>query len=534
MCGIAVAIDWENADAAVRTMLRGILHRGDVTDPIVSPLARTAMGTRRLRIVDADHAIQPQTSFDGRILVSFNGEIYNHNELRRALEAAGIRFNTSSDTEVIASALLYWGVGALQRFIGMFAFVAIDTASGEFLAARDPLGVKPLYFIRDGASHLFCSEIKPLLAASETGDVILLPPGFMISQAVYSPYRSSLQTVASPHPSGNTAQLDDMLREAVRIRLPPDLPVASLFSGGIDSTLVTHYARQFDPEIPGYFLGGSDSPDYEYAARYAEDTKLDFRQVAFAADRDKAIGFAEDVVSCCEAFEPEIIRSAICSYVLSQKIHEDGFRVALCGEGADELFCGYLPLELVFAEGSALGNPVRGQCLSHMNRTNLQRVDRCSMRWQLEMRVPFLDPSIVVYALGLDASALVHNFDDVPRGKMPLRELYDLYSGQLPATIRDRAKIPFNQGAGLDRSQNDSPWYRHAEETISDREFADGKKRFAEFSLKTKEEFRYLDILSRGIDVFRVPHLKVRTHLVFPTISRMDQLQEFLVARPQL
>ena len=529
MCGIAIAIDWENAEAVVRSMLGGIMHRGDVTDPVICPSSRTAMGTRRLRIVDADHAMQPQASYDGRLLVSFNGEIYNHDFIRRELEIMGIGFKTRSDTEVLASALQVWGVGALQRFIGMFAFVAVDVATGSFMAARDPLGIKPLYFIESDTGFIFCSEIRPLLAATETGQVMLVPPGFVVAKGVCTAYPSRLGVLSAPDPRGDRIELDRLMEEAVRVRLPPDLPVASLFSGGIDSTLVTHYARKFDDRIPGYFLGSPRAPDYEFAARYADKTNLDFRLVPFTADDDDNFASMGDVVASTEAFEPEVIRGAICNHVLARKVHADGFRVALCGEGADELFCGYLPLELVFAEGNALGNPVRGQCISHMNRTNLQRVDRCSMQFQLETRVPFLDPSLVVYALGLDASALVKEFDGIPRGKMPLRELYDLYPGQLPTEVRDRTKIPFNVGAGLDKSDRDSPWFHKAEEAISDGDFADGRKKYREFSLSTKEELMYLDILSQSMDVFRVNHLKVRTYLLYPDIKRMDQISDSII-----
>src|SRR5690242_10433022 len=133
MCGIAVAINWENAEPTVRRLIEGILHRGDITDPLVSPAKNTAMCTRRLRIVDARHGTQPQASFDERLLVSFNGEIYNHAELRREMESLGVPFRTESDTEVLANALQVWGAQALKRLVGMYAFVAIDTATGEFL-----------------------------------------------------------------------------------------------------------------------------------------------------------------------------------------------------------------------------------------------------------------------------------------------------------------------------------------------------------------------------------------------------------------
>ena len=130
MCGIAVAIGWPDADVTVQTLLQGILHRGDVTDPVASLRKDMAMGTRRLRIVDAARATQPQLSFDRRIAVAFNGEIYNHCEIRHELSGLGASFTTESDTEVLANALQWWGPRALERLVGMYAFVAVDVVSG--------------------------------------------------------------------------------------------------------------------------------------------------------------------------------------------------------------------------------------------------------------------------------------------------------------------------------------------------------------------------------------------------------------------
>ena len=133
-----------------------------------------------------------------------------------------------------------------------------------------------------------------------------------------------------------------------------------------------------------------------------------------------------------ETFEPAVIRPSLYTYLLSERIHQDGFRVALCGEGADELFAGYEPLEYAFMQSNGLGRYVQKQCLSMMHRANLQRVDRCSMRFQLEIREPFLDQTVVGYASELDKSALVKQTGEAPVGKAPLRALYDLY----PASCR--------------------------------------------------------------------------------------------------
>jgi asparagine synthase (glutamine-hydrolysing) len=528
MCGIAIALGWEDAAATVRSLIGDILHRGDVTDPVFSPSPTLAMGTRRLRIVDGGHAVQPQLSFDDRIAVSFNGEIYNHDALRAELEALGVRFRTRSDTEVLANALGVWGAQALQRLNGMFAFVAVDLASGEFLAARDRLGVKPLYVIQSGASFVFCSEIRPLLATVETGDVLLLPPGHLLTRDRCLQYKAMTADPNAPKRTHDPRALDVLLASAVHSRLPPGLPVAAMFSGGIDSTLVVHYARQLRPRMPGYFLGGESAPDYPYAARYADASGLDLRHVPLDATTP-TLALIDQMVETVETFEPSVLRDSLCTSLISAQMHRDGYRVALCGEGADELFAGYVPLELAFADGETSGAFVRDQCLGSMHRTNLQRLDRTAMRQQLEAREPFLDAGVVDYALGLSAQDHVRHVNGQAQGKAALRSLYDLYPGQLPLDIRDRCKLPLNEGAGLDAAPNDSPWISFADEIVSDAALLDGKARYPAFDLRTKEELLYLDRLAMTLDVSRVPHLTSRTRLHFPTVKNMERLSSYMM-----
>jgi asparagine synthase (glutamine-hydrolysing) len=533
MCGIAVAIDWEGAEAAVRVLVGGIEHRGDVTDPLISPRPNTAMATRRLRIVDGTHAAQPQASFDGRLLVSFNGEIYNHAELRRELEAEGIAFRTVSDGEVLASGLRHWGRRLLRRINGMYAFVALDVETGNFLATRDPMGVKPLYLMQAGEGFLFCSEIRPLLAAIETEDVLLLPPGHLLTRTEIVPFESRIGEAAKTIVSHDPRTLDRLLAAAVEARLPPGLPLATTFSGGIDSTLVTHYARQVRPETPGYFLGDATAPDYDYAARYADKTGLDLRQVSFDEGGAGPLARLGEVVAALESFEPGEVRNGICGYLLARRLHADGFRVILTGEGADELFAGYAPLALAFADGDEAGAFTRDQTIGMMHRTCLQRLDRTSMRFEVEAREPFLDPALIAYALTLHGTELVDRVGGSRRGKLPLRELWALYPDQLPDSIRDRRKTAMNEGTGFDQSPTRSPWISLAEETYGDAAFADGQRRYAAFDLRSKEELLYLEKLAESLDVWRVPHLRARTRLIFPALKNVGgtaaELDDYLV-----
>jgi len=513
MCGIAVAINWDGAEAVVGRLIAGMLHRGDVTDPLVGVGNNVAMCTRRLRIVDAARGKQPQASFDDRFLVSFNGEIYNHGALRQELEALGVSFRTECDTEVIANVIRAWGISGIKRLSGMYAFVAFDTATGEFLAARDPFGVKPIYLtVSPNKGVLFCSEIRPLLEATEGNEVLFLPPGHILTHNFCG--RPPNQPSSNASITASPQELDRILSEAVRVRVPSDLPVATLFSGGIDSTLVTHYARRLYPDIPGYIAVGSNAPDLIYAKRYADDTGLDLREVSVEPHDAKTLCLIETVVDAVEAFEPAVIRPSLHTYLVSQRIHQDGFRVALCGEGADELFAGYLPLEYAFTMPNGLGRYVQTQCLSMMHRANLQRVDRCSMQFQLEIREPFLDQSVVVYAHKLDKSALTTRSNDGPIGKAPLRTLYDLYPSELPALIRNRQKMPFHEGAVGDVEE--SGWIDLFEAALSDHDLHDGQREFADFKIATKEELFYLRILAAKMDVKRIPHLRDRLRLDIP------------------
>jgi asparagine synthase (glutamine-hydrolysing) len=191
------------------------------------------------------------------------------------------------------------------------------------------------------------------------------------------------------------------------------------------------------------------------------------------------------------------------------------------------LFCGYPPLEVAFTDNDPNARAIRDECLGLMHRVSLQRVDRCAMRHQVEMREPYLDPAVANYALGLAPAALVREVGGLPTGKLPLREVYDLYPDTLPASIRDRGKVPFGEGAGLDVTPQDSAWKRRFEAAISDAEFRDGQRQFAAFNVQTKEELYYLRSLARRIDVTRVPHLTDRAWISFPVERHRARLAAY-------
>jgi asparagine synthase (glutamine-hydrolysing) len=303
-----------------------------------------------------------------------------------------------------------------------------------------------------------------------------------------------------------------------------------MFSGGIDSTLIAHYTRRFRPEAPGYFVGNETAPDYRYAAAYAERTGFDLRCVPFDAESDGVFAMIDDAVAVTESFEPNLIRGAVCSLAVSKKIHDDGFRVALCGEGADELFCGYPPLEIAFDDDIVAGQALREECLSLMHRISLQRVDRCSMHYQVETREPFLDPSVVNFAMNADAGDLVRTVGGQAIGKQVLRDIYNLYPDELPALIRDRTKVPFGEGAGLDAAPKRRSWKARFEDAISARDLQDGIAEFAAFGVQTREELYYIRKLAEVMDINRVPHLRGRASIAFPVEKYRERLKAYAYA----
>ena len=178
--------------------------------------------------------------------------------------------------------------------------------------------------------------------------------------------------------------------------------------------------------------------------------------------------------------------------------------------------CGYPPLEIAFQEDAAAGRAIRGECLSLMHRVSLQRVDCCSMRYQVETRESFLDPSVANYALNLDGAALVREVGGRAVGKHILREIYNLYPNELPVAIRDRTKVPFGEGAGLDATPETSNWKMRFNDAISDRDLLEGRVEFAPFNIQNKEELFYIRKLAQVRHVNRVSHLRDRAWISFP------------------
>lgn len=495
MCGIAVLaslnVHLPRSDSVV-TMLEHMRGRGDCP-PKIDELPLGAFGCIRLRIVDPAGGAQPVFNEDRTVAVVFNGELYNYRSLAATLEKLGHRFQSKCDTEVLVHGYEEWGGELLSRLEGMYAFVVLDQPRRRVFAARDPFGIKPLYYSKMGDDLLFASEMKALLKAGAT-DVRVVPPGGFVDNGAESPRlyfpHSNAQSVA---PEEAKRELRERLARSVRSMLQTELSVAILCGGGIDSSAVLYEAAQTSANFVVYAIGTSAAAsDVEAARRLCEVLQARFRPVIVS--EEELLQSVPQVIATIESFEPNHIRGGTLSYALARAVHEDGIKVALCGEGADELLAGYPEFQDILNEpdfDSALGREIEG-FTRELHKTQLQRVDRTNMAWSVEVRVPFLAIDFATYALSLPAELKVRRQEDgSPIAKWILREAY---RGFLPNEIVDRPKLVLSEGAGVGDNSPSGPFFEHANKLVTDDDFSRLQAGFPQFDIQTKEEAYYFQI----------------------------------------
>jgi asparagine synthase (glutamine-hydrolysing) len=376
MCGIAGFVesssvgspfDPESARALTHRMCEAIRHRGpDDEGMLVEP--GVALGMRRLSIIDVATGHQPISNEDGRISVVFNGEIYNFRELRRSLQAAGHRFSTGTDTEVIVHAYEQWGADAFTRLRGMFALALLDRDARTVLIARDRVGIKPLYYASVNGRLYFGSEIKSLLCAPDLPrDLNLdaldhylsflyaprdesffacirkLPPGSLLTWrngriSVVPYWKPAAQETFIGSERDAVDQLQDVLIDAVRAHLVSDVPLGAFLSGGIDSSLVVALMSKISGARVKTFSIGFEQPEYDelaYARRVAQVYGTDHHEDVVRPD---GVGVLEKIVAHFD--EPFGDTSALPTWYVSQLAARE-VTVVLSGDGGDEMFGGY-------------------------------------------------------------------------------------------------------------------------------------------------------------------------------------------------
>ncbi len=417
----------------VQRLAGRIRHRGpDDAGTHGSP--RSALAHRRLSIIDLEGGHQPLRNERDDIELVCNGEIYNFRELRSRLEGTH-RFRSGSDSEVIVHLYEELGADCVRELDGMFAFVLTD--GDRFLAARDPFGIKPLYFGRKGDGLWFASELKALPTGCD--DIRELPPGTFMTESGITRWFTPPWLEPPSRPEANDASaLRQALTRAVDKRLMSDVPLGVFLSGGLDSSVIAALTRSRIDVLHSFAVGREGSPDLLAARRVAEYLGTRHHEYLYTPAEAEAV--IPTVIAHLESYDEALIESSIPCYFVS-KLAADEVKVVLSGEGADEVFAGY-GYFADLRDPSALHREC-ARLLLGLHNMNLQRVDRMTMAHALEGRVPFLDREFV--ALGMRQSPeLKVRSEERPEKWMLRRAFSDL----LPPEILWRTKQEFAHGSG--------------------------------------------------------------------------------------
>lgn len=453
----------------------------------------------RLAIVDPASGAQPLRSPDGELALAVNGEIYNHRELRAASDYA---FTTGSDCEVINALYRAHGAAFLDRLNGIFAFALWDAARRRFLIARDPLGVCPLYWGHDREGRLcVASEMKSLVDVC--ADVAPFPPGH-----VYDSERGEAVSYWAPRwrdydttrgTSIEPARLRAAFEAAVHRQMMTDVPYGVLLSGGLDSSLVAAVAAGFArrrieeddhgeawwPRLHSFAIGLEGSPDLKAAEIAAE--ALGTVHHGFRYTFEEGLDALPEVIRHIETYDVTTIRASTPMFLLARRIKAMGVKMVLSGEGADEVFGGYLYFHKAPSAQAFHEETVRK--LDALHYYDCLRANKSMSAWGVEARVPFLDTEFLDVAMAFDAEAKMVARKGIEKGI--LREAFE---GSLPDSILWRQKEQFSDGVGYG-------WIdglkAHAERMVSDREFAAAAARYPFNTPVTKEAFFYRTLFEK-------------------------------------
>ena len=493
MCGF-VAMCGETDEQLLRHMMGQIRHRGPDGQGVLR-IGDALLGHLRLAILDVKGGAQPMTNERGDLAVSFNGEIYNHLSLRQSIEDRHI-FKTRSDTEILLHLYEEQGEDMLAKLDGMFAF-ALAGPKG-MLIARDPLGIKPLYYGWKGKTFIAASEIK---AFPQTMDELhALPAGYAL-QVGGKPWRFApcfppKPTLTEPPLAETLVEVRRRLETAVVKRLMSDVPVGVFLSGGLDSSLVAAMMRPHTVDLFSFTAGIKGAPDLAMAKSMAKHLGTKHYELLYTEeDVEESL---PEVIRYLESFDAPLVRSAIPMYFLST-LATRFVKVVLTGEGADELFAGYDYLK-TFEDEEELREELVN-IIVRLQDTNLQRADRVTMRHGLEARVPFLDMDLVRFVTRLPVD-LKKPHENRPE-KWLLREACKCL---LPPSILQRKKLKFSEGAG-----SADVMAQRIRDRISPDEFERERQITRDFVLRSPEELYYYRIWKNVMGKDLPPSLIGRT-----------------------
>ena len=516
MCGIAAIFNITCPAAELRgkalKMSQKIRHRGPDWSGIYCG-GRAIIVHERLSIVDPESGRQPLYSPDGKHVLAVNGEIYNHKDLRR-VEAGRYCFQTGSDCEVILA--LYEEMmstvttaqpshddlcAMLERLSGIFAFALYDAVRDQFLIARDPIGVIPLYIGHDADGTVYvASELKALEGQCEHFEPFLPGHYYWSGTPVMKRYyqRSWMDFQNVKDNAADPSLLRSSLTSSVRRQLMSDVPYGVLLSGGLDSSIVSAVAKQFAdkrveedghiqawwPRLHSFAVGMKGAPDLAKAKVVAEHIGTVHHEINYTIE--EGIDALRDVIYFIETYDVTTVRASTPMYLLARVIKSMGIKMVLSGEGADEVFGGYLYFHKAPDAQAFHEETVRK--IGRLHLYDCLRANKSMSAWRVEARVPLLDKEFMDVAMKTNPAAKM-----CPGHTMEKKTLREAFSDMLPEEIVWRQKEQFSDGVGYS-------WIDMLKQitaaAVSDDEIAHAAERFPINPPRNKEEYFYRSIFA--------------------------------------
>lgn len=503
MCGFVGIFDLkEKADTLrpqVLKMSKKIRHRGPDWSGIYCG-EKAILSHERLSIVDVASGKQPLFSKDGNLILAVNGEIYNHQEIRERY-AGKYEFLTKSDCEVILALYRDKGPDFMEDLSGIFAFCLYDKEKDIYMVGRDHIGIIPLYMGWDKMGNFYvASELKSLEGYCSIIEEFL--PGHYL----YSPDGEvkkwyTRDWMEYDNVKDNTTSIDELriaLEEAVHRQLMSDVPYGVLLSGGLDSSIISAVAKKFAskrveagnaadawwPQLHSFAVGLEGSPDLVAARKVADHIGSVHHEIHFTIE--EGLDAVSDVIYHLETYDVTTVRASTPMYLMARVIKSMGVKMVLSGEGADEVFGGYLYFHKAPNAKEFHEETVRK--LDKLHLYDCLRANKSLAAWGVEGRVPFLDKEFMDVAMRLNPKDKMTG-----PGKMEKWVLRKAFENYLPESVVWRQKEQFSDGVGY--SWIDTLKAR-AEEKVSDQELENAKYRFPINPPKTKEEYLYRTIFT--------------------------------------
>ena len=501
MCGIVCAFNLKQNQNVLRPqilkMSKLLRHRGPDWSGIYS-CDNAILSHERLAIVDPASGKQPLYSPDKKIILAANGEIYNHLELREKLSGK-YNFTTQSDCEIILALYQDKGINFVDDLNGIFAFAIYDSVNNEFFIARDHMGIIPLYMGWDkNGTFYVASELKALEGVCSK--IELFPPGhywFSNNSAPTRWYnRDWVDYQKVKNNKTNISDLHDALSDAVHRQLMSDVPYGVLLSGGLDSSITSALAKKFSskriesndtqsawwPQLHSFSVGLEGSPDLEAARKVSEHIGSIHHEVIFTIQ--EGLDAIRDVIYHLETYDITTVRASTPMFLMARSIKSHGIKMVLSGEGADELFGGYLYFHKAPSAEEFHKETVRK--LDKLHQYDCLRANKSLAAWGIEGRVPFLDKEFIDVAMRINPKDKMINSERME--KWVVRKAFEDY---LPESVAWRQKEQFSDGVGYS-------WIdtlkEVVENAITDNQMINAKFRFPLQTPQNKEEFYYRSI----------------------------------------